>query len=89
MQSILNQIIVSLDEFSDPRRAEKSKTYFPTSQKVLGVSNPHIRSVMRELKGLYKEWSADKWIDLCKALVKKEIFECQLMAYEMLGRNSE
>lgn len=36
MQSIVGELIAALEEFTDPNRVEKSKTYFPTAQRVLG-----------------------------------------------------
>ena len=87
MQSIVGEVIAALEEFADPKRVEKSKTYFPTSQRVLGVTNPHIKTVTTELRQLHKAWIPGEWIDLCKALVDCDVFECQIMAYEILGRN--
>jgi 3-methyladenine DNA glycosylase AlkD len=66
-----------------------SKTYFPTAQKVIGVSNPDIKAVIKELKNRYPDWDESKWIDLCKQLVETEMFECQVLAYEMIGRNKK
>jgi 3-methyladenine DNA glycosylase AlkD len=86
-QSIVEEVIAALEEFADPKRVEKSLTYFPTSQRVLGVTNPHIKTVTTELKRLYAAWPPGEWIDLCKALVDCDVFECQVMAYEILGRN--
>ena len=86
-KSIVGELIAALEEFTDPKRVEKSKTYFPTSQRVLGVTNPHIRTVTAELKQLHTIWTPREWIELCKALVDCDIFECQVMAYEILGRN--
>ena len=52
-KSIVGELITALEEFTDPKRVEKSKTYFPTSQRVLGVTNPHVRTVTTELKQLH------------------------------------
>ena len=86
-QSIVQEIVAALKELGDPKRIEKSKTYFPTSQKVLGVTNPDVKAVINELKQRQSAWTSKQWIELCKALVAEEIFECQVMAYEILGRN--
>ena len=87
MQSIVEELIAALEEFTDPKRVEKSKTYFPTSQRVLGVTNPHVKTVTAELKQVHTDWEPREWIELCKALVNCDIFECQVLAYEILGRN--
>ncbi|MCK4747720.1 MAG: DNA alkylation repair protein, partial [Bacteroidales bacterium] len=72
-----------------PERIEKSKTYFPTSMKVMGVTNPDVKAVTKEVREKYKGWTEQEWIQLCKALVAEQIFECQVMAIEMIGRNKK
>jgi len=86
---IVKEIIAALEVLSDPQRIEKSKTYFPTSMKVMGVINPDQKAVIKELKDRYKQWSEHDWINLSKALVATEIFECQIIAFEMIGRNKK
>lgn len=85
----INEIIEILEDLSDPQRKEMSRTYFPTAMKVIGVSNPDIKAVIKELKSRHRNWDELKWIDLCKQLVATEIFECQVLAYEMIGRNKK
>ncbi|MEN8201045.1 MAG: DNA alkylation repair protein [Bacteroidota bacterium] len=87
IKSIVDEITVTLTELSDPKRKEKSKTYFPTAQEVLGVTNPHIKTLLKELKELHASWTPKQWIELCKTLVAKDIFECQVLAYELIGRD--
>ncbi len=89
MKSIVGELIAALEEFTDPKRVEKSKTYFPTSQRVLGVTNPHVKTVTDELKQLHAAWTSREWIELCKALVDCDIFECQIMAYGILDKNKK
>lgn len=86
---IVQEIIVALEDLSDPERKEMSKTYFPTAMKVIGVSNPDLKAVIRELKSRYRTWQAREWIELCKELVAREIFECQVLAFEMIGRDKK
>jgi 3-methyladenine DNA glycosylase AlkD len=85
--STVNQVVDTLKEFSNPARVEKMKTYAPTANKVLGVSNPQLQMVLKELKKAHAAWSPRQWINLSKALVACEIFECQVLAYELIGRN--
>jgi len=87
IKSIVEEILATLSKLSDPERVEKSLSYFPTSQEVLGVTNPHIKSVLTELKRLHVNWIPKQWIKLCKALVEEGVFECQVLAYELIGRN--
>lgn len=84
---MVEELIAALGEFTDPKRIEKSKTYFPTAQRVLGVTNPHVKTVTTELKQVYAAWTPREWIELCKALVNCDIFECQILAYGILDKN--
>jgi len=87
MKSIVEEIVTTLKELGNPERVEYMKTMVPTSQKCLGVTNPHIKTVLTELKKMHASWSPSQWIKFCKALVARDIFECQVLAYELIGRN--
>lgn len=89
VQSVCREILEALSDLGSAERREKSKTYFPTSQKVLGVTNPDIQALLKELRVKYGPESPDTWIDLCKALVDTGVFECQVLAYEMIGRDKK
>lgn len=84
---IVNEIMEALSDLGSAERREKSGTYFSTSQKVLGVTTPDIKELIRELKKQYHEWLPSDWITLCKALVATGIFECQVVAFELIGRD--
>ncbi len=85
--SHVKEIIEALQDLSDPQRKELSKTYFPTSMKVIGVSNPDLKSVIKVLRGRMLNWNERDWIELCKGLVAADIFECQVLAFEIIGRD--
>jgi 3-methyladenine DNA glycosylase AlkD len=87
--SIVKEIIVALKELGDPGRKEKSKTYFPTSMEVLGVTAPKQRALIKELKEQYRHWTAGDWISLGKALVATGIFECQTVAFSLISENKD
>lgn len=89
VKSVAEEILDAFSDLGNPERTEKSKTYFPTSQKVMGVTNPDIKAVIKEIREKYAHWSTESWIDLCKTLVAEEVFECQVMAFEMIGRNKK
>jgi len=86
-KSVLSEILEALSDLGSADRREKSKTYFPTSQKVMGVTNPDIQALLKEIRIKYGPGSPDTWIDLCKALVGTGVFECQVLAFEMIGRD--
>ncbi len=48
-----------------------------------------MKEVIRELRIQYPEWSEHQWIDFCKELVGRGIFECQIVAFEMIGRDKK
>jgi len=86
---IVEEIIEAMEDLSSSKRQELSKHYFPTSQRVIGVTNPDIKGVIKELRSQHKEWTEGNWIGLCKALVDQGIFECQVVAFEIIGRDKK
>jgi 3-methyladenine DNA glycosylase AlkD len=87
VNAVVKEILEALLELGSAERREKSKTYFPTAQKVMGVTNPDIKALLKEIRAKYGPGSPGAWIDLCKALVATGVFECQVLAYEMIGRD--
>ena len=87
VNAVVTEILDALSDLGSAARREKSKTYFPTAQKVLGVTNPDIKSILKEIKTNYGSATPGEWIDLCKALAATSVFECQVLAYEMIGRD--
>jgi 3-methyladenine DNA glycosylase AlkD len=87
VNAVVKEIEEALSDLGSPERREKSLTYFPTSQQVLGVTNPDIQALLKEIKSKYGPGSPGAGIDLCKALVATSVFECQVLAYEMIGRD--
>lgn len=83
----VHEILEALSDLGSPERREKSKTYFPTAQEVIGVTNPDIQQVLKEIRNQYSDWSESDWISFCKALVSTGVFECQVLAFEMIGRD--
>jgi 3-methyladenine DNA glycosylase AlkD len=87
VNTVVKEIEEALSDLGSPERREKSKTYFPTSQQVMGVTNPDIQALLKEIKAKYGPGTPAEWINLCKALVATSVFECQVLAYEMIGRD--
>ena len=85
--TLVNEIVEAFSDLGSAERREKSKSYFPTSQKVIGVTNPDMKQVLKEIRKRYSNWGTAEWIDLCKSLVTTEVFECQVLAFEMIGRD--
>ena len=86
---MLEEILEALGDLSSEKRIEQIRYFAPGSQEVIGVSNPDLKEVIKALKDKYKGWDVRQWIELCKVLVKQDIFECQVLAYEIIGRNKK
>ena len=86
---VVKEIIEALSELSNSERREKMKYYAPTRQQMVGVSNPDIKALLKEIKSSYGPAGPGEWIQLCKALVAANIFECQVLAFEMIGRDKK
>ncbi len=84
-KAITFDLIETLEGMSTPKRQEMSRYYFPTSQRVIGVPNPQLREVIKEVRDRFKPWNEQEWIALCKVLVLEDIFECQVIAFEMIA----
>ena len=86
VNTVVKEIEEALSDHGSPERREKSLTYFPTSQKVIGVTNPDFKAILKAIRLKYGLTPAE-WISLCKALVATSVFECQVLAFEMIGRD--
>jgi 3-methyladenine DNA glycosylase AlkD len=84
---LVHEILDAFSDLGNAERREKLKTYAPTVQKVLGVNNPDIRKVIKETRIKYGPATPGEWISLCKALVATGVFECQVMAFELIGKD--
>jgi 3-methyladenine DNA glycosylase AlkD len=84
---LAHEIMDAFSDLGNAERREKLKTYAPTVQKVLGVTSPDIKQVIKETRRKYGPATPGEWISLCKALVATGVFECQVMAFELIGRD--
>ena len=88
-EAVVREILEALSDLSSEKRRDQIRYFAPGSQKVVGVSNPDMKEVIKALKNKFSSWNEIKWIALCKALVKQDTFECQVIAYELIGRNKK
>jgi 3-methyladenine DNA glycosylase AlkD len=89
MESLIETVISSLEKYTDPNRVELNKIISPTKMKVIGVIAPNLRIASNELKSNTKMFTGQEKIELAKKLVDTEIFECQLMAFEYIGKDKK
>ena len=81
-----NDIVETLRTLGSAERVAKSRTMYPTSMEVIGVSNPDLKTVVKELHLLMKEQDREEFISLAEELVNSKIIECQMLAWLLLEK---
>ncbi len=87
MKKLIEDIIKSLEDLIETKRIDYAKISYPTKMKVLGVSVPNLKIVLKELKNQTKHYSLHDKIELAKELNRTSIFECQQLAFEYIGND--
>jgi len=64
----------------------KSVSMYPTSMKVMGVANPLLKKVTKEIHDRLRNASDSVIISLANALVAEKILECQMLAWMLLEK---
>ena len=82
---MVDNILSSLKLLADPERIAFAERMFPTKLRVVGVTNPNLRLVLREVKADVKDWSPRAVIDLAHELLSTEVFEAHWLGYELVG----
>lgn len=62
---------------------------FQTNMKRLGVSSPLIKTVVNNWSNVLYDFTPQKWIELCIRLTQTDVFEGQILAYELLWKNKK
>ncbi len=89
MNIIIQDIITSLEGFSDEKRIEFAKKSYPTSMKVIGVIVPNEKIILKELIAQTQKYSGREKLELAKELANTNIFECQHIAFEYISKNKK
>lgn len=89
VNEIVGGIIQSLEGFKDPDRVEFAKRSYPTKARVIGVVVPNEKLILKELRAETKACSGREKLDLAKAMMRTDIFECQHMAFEYVGKDKK
>ena len=84
IEDVVQEVLEALSNLSSEKRREQIRYFAPGSQEVVGVNNPDMKEVIKALKDKYISWDELEWIALCKELVKRDIYECQIIAYELI-----
>lgn len=85
----VKNVIKSLENKADSQRREYAKNYYPTNTRVIGIKIPDLRIVSKALDKQLKRCSVKEVLEFALALLKEHIFECQLIAYEVVSRHKE
>lgn len=88
-ENLFQRIKSGLINKADPERRDMAKTYYPTSMEVIGVSVPDIRIIIKEIHPDFKKLGLDEKLEICHTLVETDIFECQQVAYELVGKDKK
>jgi 3-methyladenine DNA glycosylase AlkD len=86
---IIKGLISSIESFQDLKRKEMSKSYFPTSMQVIGITGPNEKIIVKELIAVTRSLSSRIKIELAIKLVDCNIFECQHIAYILLHEDKK
>jgi len=79
-------IVATLQQLGTAERAAKALSNFPTSMKVLGVKNPDLKLVVKELHGIMRREPREAFLELAHALIDARIIECQMLAWLLLEK---
>jgi 3-methyladenine DNA glycosylase AlkD len=82
---LVKDTIISLSELKDDSRKEFAILSYPTQLKVLGVRNPDLKLVIKELRVLTKDWDLNTKLLLSKEFISSGIMECVQLSFEYLG----
>jgi 3-methyladenine DNA glycosylase AlkD len=82
----ISEIIEALESLGSPERSAKSETMYPTAMKVIGVTNPDLKVVMRELHKSMSGKNREVFMSLSVSLVNSRIIECQMLAWMLLEK---
>jgi len=89
MNTTVKDVISSLKQLTDPKRIAFAATSYPTKMEVLGVVSANEKLVLAELKKQLKHSTGRERINLALDLAKTNIFECQHIAFEFIGRDKK
>ena len=88
-KTIVKNTVTSLEKLQYANRIVFAKKSYPTAMKVIGVTIPNEKVILKKLKKQTKGFSEREKIDLAKNLVNTNIFECQHIAYEFIGKDKK
>jgi len=86
---LIDMIIGFLSAHSDESRIEFASKNYPTNMKVLGVVSRHEKETIDLIKQKTTSFSTREKINFAKVLCETNIFECQHIAFEWIGKDKK
>lgn len=87
INELSQEIYNDLTKVSAARHNTLGVPGFKTEMEHLRVAAAQLREVEDKWMGILHDFTAEHWIELCIHLVHMKVFECQLLAYELLWKN--
>ena len=87
VESIVSEIHERLEVVGDPQRRTIANSYAPTVMRVIGVTVPNLRVIVRDVAKRLKVESPDQVLSLAHKLLEGGTFEGRQVAYELLSRH--
>lgn len=84
---MIDYIISELNKYRDEKRVKFANTSHLTNMKIIGVTNPNQKIILKEVKSRIKEYSIEDKIKFVIDMMITNIFECQYMAYDLIGNS--
>lgn len=88
-KDLIKNTIDQLYHFQDENRIEFASKNYPSKIQTIGVTNPNLKVVLKDLKAQTKGFATSQKIELAKHLVTTDILECQQLAYEFLDKSKD
>ena len=86
---IIDLMLEDLKKVAASRHNTLGVPGFQTKMKRLGVSSPHIKTIVNEWSRILYDFTPQQWIELCIQLAQTGVFEAQILAYELLWKNKK
>ena len=82
---MVEDILTSLEALADAERVAFAERVFPTNLRVVGVTNPNLRLILRELKAELKSADPRAAVDTAHELLATGVLEAAWLSYELVG----
>ncbi len=78
-------VVRQLEEAAEPERRRHARGYHPTGMRILGVSVPRTRAVLRPLARTLRGESAERVLQTARSLLDTGVHEARQLAFELVG----